>query len=169
VRREQYEFGPVERMEPDTTGTLDDQKYRLLVQRGRSVACLWLDRERLLDLAALIEHVLGSTLRVVWPSAPWEPPRGFPTPDVELTVGDFALEHDERSDHYPMLAQCIDAHQEVSCTFSCVASHEQLRTLLDRIAGAIAGEHTRCPLCGCTVTEANHSCHGQNGHIASSS
>ena len=169
MAKRRYELGSVERFEADAVGEPGQRRFRLLIQRGPTAACLWLEKEQLQALAMAIDQLLsGSPLSVVWPSpAPraWQPIPEFPQADIELNIGRLALGYEEGSDSYMLLAHDVEADQDGPATLSCLATRDQLKGLSAQIASVTASGRPRCPLCGAAITDPHHSCQGQNGHV----
>lgn len=178
-----HDFGMPDFFEPEAIGRPGNRRFRVIAQKSGRTASLWLEREDLQALSTAIQQVVSElrgsdVLRVegseTATTAP-EPRAGFPDePDVEFTVGRWALGYDEENSTIVFLAASIDTVETVEPAedetidpqFRISLSTDEAEQFAHVAESVVAAGRPRCPLCGRALNAPDepHGCVKQNGH-----
>ena len=183
-----YDFGQASLLDAEAIGEPGARRFRIFARSTRGAASLWVERDQLDRLGALIEKILakgaeppnknalGLTMRPE-ATARLVPPPGAPAdfpndPDVEFLVGPMQLGASEDGKELLLRATPIEvvendgelfAREGESPRFAIVFTRRQARGLCASINSLLLMGRPRCPLCG-GPTEPGHVCAKQNGY-----
>jgi uncharacterized repeat protein (TIGR03847 family) len=163
---ERYDFGLAATIGAEAIGPPGQRRFRLTVQNDEASAALWLEKEQLAALGTALDQQLARTRGAKGPSpssAAAEPPPFPLNPSVDLQVGQLSLGYDDSRHVFVLQIYALDADAGGQATFSCAASRDQARRLIDEIARLMAAGRPVCPLCGAPIQGA-HVCPRANGH-----
>lgn len=183
-----YDFGHANLLDAEAIGEPGARRFRIFVRSLRGAASLWVERDQLDRLGALVERILeksgeppdknaiGLTLR---PEAmahvvpPPGAPADFPNdPDVEFLVGPMQLGASEDGQELLLRAtplEVIESEGEIiaregdTAKFAVVFNRRQARALCNSINSLLLMGRPRCPFCNSQMSP-GHVCAKQNGY-----
>lgn len=183
-----YDFGHASLLDAEAIGEPGARRFRIFARSPRGSASLWVERDQLDRLGALIEKILaksdetlnknaiGLTLR---PEAQAKliPPPGAPAdfpndPDVEFLVGPMQLGASDDGQELLLRATPIEvieregelfAREGDTPRFAVIFSRRQARNLCTSINTLLLMGRPRCPFCHNQMGP-GHVCAKQNGY-----
>lgn len=179
-----YDFGRADLFDAESIGEPGARRFRIFVRSPRGSASLWLERDQLETLGALIQKVLAAkdetntllVLRAEATASP-EPPPGAPAdfphdPDVEFLVGPMQLGYDDDDDELLLRATPIEvveregelfAREGDEPMFAVLFTRQQAQRLCNSINSLMLMGRPRCPFCNRPMGP-GHICAKQNGY-----
>ncbi len=151
--------------EPDafTTGAVGDpgnRTFYLQAREGDHTTSVKLEKQQVMALA----EYLGGLLHDL--PAPDEVPQAPALVDPvvpDWTVGTIGVAYDNDRDRIVIVADELMADDEASgATMRVAATRSQVRALIDRAEGLLAGGRPPCRLCGAPVDPTGHACPRSN-------
>jgi uncharacterized repeat protein (TIGR03847 family) len=167
------DLGLIAQIKADAQGVPGQRKFRLLVEAQRGSACLWLEKEQLLQLGIAIKRLIAEMSQEE-PSIPLEnlSTQYSDNSDIEiserdrdLTVDTITLGHDQGQDLFLLAVQGADTDDERLQGVRFWAEGQQLDALADEAFEVCASGRPLCPLCGVPInSNEDHVCSRSNGH-----
>lgn len=183
-----YDFGHASLLDAEAIGEPGARRFRIFARSTRGSASLWVERDQLDRLGALIEKILakgdeqvnknalGLTMRpeaVARLIPPPGAPADFPnSPNVEFLVGPMQLGASDDGKEMLLRATQIEviendgelfAREGESPRFAIVFTRRQARSLCASINSLLLMGRPRCQFCGSPM-EPSHVCAKQNGY-----
>ncbi len=176
-----YDFGHAEVFDAESIGEPGARRFRIFVRSRQGAASLWLERDQLETLGALIEKVLAQSTGVMTlraeaqatPTPPPGPPDDFPRePDVEFLVGPMQLGYDDDAEELLLRATPIEleerdgelfASEGDEPRFAVLFTRQQAQHLCASINSLMLMGRPRCPFCNRPMGP-GHVCAKQNGY-----
>lgn len=160
-----HDLGPVDEIDAEAIGEPGRRTFRILAERGDTIASLWLEKEQLQALGMIMEQQLARLGR----RRGKEPlpilslaSRFTGRAAIDFKVGRMAVGYDERRGVFVVTAHEIEDPMSTEPAFTCTATAPQVAALAEKIARVVAAGRPRCPLCGAPV-EGPHVCPLANG------
>jgi uncharacterized repeat protein (TIGR03847 family) len=175
------DFGRADIFDAEAIGEPGARRFRIFARSRRGAASLWLERDQLETLGALIEKVLSQstgvmTLRAEAQAEPTPPPGApadFPEePDVEFLVGPMQLGYDDDNEELLLRATPIElverdgelfARDGDEPLFSVFFTRTQAQQLCASINSLMLMGRPRCPFCNRPMGQ-DHICAKKNGY-----
>lgn len=160
------DFGTVDDIDVETFGEPGQRTFRVIAEKGPRTASIWLEKEQLQALGAVIEEQLDRTRGAArLEEAILTLSARFPAKaTVEFKVGRLAVGFDEQQAAFLFTAHDAEHPDEEEPDFTCRANAHQSRALATRITQIVAAGRARCPLCGAPMDSA-HVCPASNGRV----
>ncbi len=168
VPAEGADLGMASQVQPDALGVPGQRRFRLLVEAQGGSACLWLEKDQLLQLGIAIKRLLAEMSPPAPSSGRGGPPSAVSAPSRspwEMRITSLSLGQDRARSLFMLAAEGVDAdgNERPGLRF-WVASH-QLDTLADEAFRVCAAGRPLCPLCGASINQGEaHVCVRRNGH-----
>ena len=159
------DLGVIDEIDVVAIGEPGHRTFRLLLERGQATASLWIEKEQLEQLAAIIEQQISRTspARPLVTQPTLTLAARFPaTPTIDFKVGRMAVGFDADAKRFVLTAQPVDQSDDIELT--CVTTQPQAEALSIKILAIAAAGRPRCPLCGAPI-EGQHVCPVSNGHV----
>ena len=163
------DLGVTSQVKADAQGVPGQRRFRLLVEAQGGSACLWLEKEQLLQLGGAIKRLIA------------EMSEGEPSPSQEassflgaaeasgrtweMKVNTLTLGHDHARNLFLLAAQGLDVEDKESPEVRFWVEGRQLDTLADEAFEVCAAGRPLCPLCSAPLNPGEtHVCSRSNGH-----
>lgn len=164
------DLGLIAQIKADAQGVPGQRRFRLLVDAQGGSACLWLEKEQLLQLGVAIKRLI-SEMAQEESSIPLEGLSVQPS-DIEMTERDrdlivdtITLGHDQGRDLFLLAVQGADPDGEKFQGVRFWADGDRLDTLADEAFEVCASGRPLCPLCSVPINSGeDHVCSRSNGH-----
>ncbi len=163
----QHDLGEIDEIDVEAIGEPGHRTFRLLIERGPTTVSLWMEKEQLQQLAAVVIQNVAS-VHAATPTP--EPPtltlasRFASTPTIDLQVGRMTIGFDAEIGRFVLTASPREDPPDL--LVSCVLALAQAEALGAKIATVTAAGRPRCPLCGAPIEmEGQHVCPASNGHV----
>jgi uncharacterized repeat protein (TIGR03847 family) len=162
-----YDLGLIDTVNAESLGEPGQRRFRLLLDGLGGSACLWLEKNQLLQLSVVIQQMLTtSSLQnhpEDHPNANQEP-SGQKPDSMEFNVGNLSLGHDPDKDLFLIEAHDIEEEEEEEPFLGFWTSRTQLESLADQAQTVCAAGRPLCPLCNAPIGPEEHICPRSNGH-----
>ena len=164
-----HELGIASSVKPNAVGVPGQRQFRLLVEAQGGSACLWLEKEQLLQLGITVKQLIAQIPEVTRP-AKEEP--DLPTSDSHLQerswdfkVSALTLGHDSHRNLFMVAVQDMEANDGGPPLLRFWADGRQMNTLAEEAFEVCAAGRPLCPLCGTPMNPGeSHACLRRNGH-----
>ena len=160
------ELGMASQVQPDALGVPGQRRFRLLVEAQGGSACLWLEKDQLLQLGVAIKRLLAE----MPPRAP-SPGQGPPPPKAssrsrwEMRITSLSLGHDRARSLFTLAAEGVDEQGNEQGGVQFWIGSQQLDVLAEEAFRVCAAGRPLCLLCGAPITQGeDHVCVRRNGH-----
>ena len=163
-----HDFGLINTIRAEAIGVPGQRTFRLLIEGYGCSACLWLEKNQLLQLSIVILQML-STLPAQEPlgtthSGSEYSPSDQSQASMEFNVGRLGLGHDPDKDLFIIEVHDRDIDQEEEALLVFWSSRSQLEGLANEAQAVCAAGRPQCPLCDAPIGEETHVCPKSNGH-----
>ncbi len=163
------ELGLASQVQPDAIGVPGQRRFRLLVEAQGGSACLWLEKDQLLQLGIAVKRLMAQ-LPPRNP-APREgaspPPVGSRSPgsSLEIRTSSLSLGHDRARNLFMLAAEGVEMDGDVATGLRFWVDRRLLDTMADEAIRVCAAGRPQCPLCGVPMNPGEpHLCLRRNGH-----
>ena len=164
-----YELGPASTIKPDALGTPGQRQFRLLVEAERGFACLWLEKEQLLQLGITIKQLIaqapGTTLVPETDTKPLSDTPLTAEASWEFKVNALTLGHDAYRNLFSIVVQPLDTDEDELPFLRFWATQTQMNSLAEEAFEICASGRPLCQICGIPLNSNEpHTCRRRNGH-----
>lgn len=170
---DEVELGLASQVRPDALGVPGQRRFRLLVEAQGGSACLWVEKEQLLQLGIAIKRLLAQVA-----GQGFRPPESGQPPAVavsgsrlslrDLRTQSLTLGYDRVRGLYALAAEGAGSEDEGDMAVRFWVNRGQLDTLADEAFKVCAAGRPLCPLCGVSLNPGEaHLCLRRNGHSKS--
>ena len=166
VEESQYELGDTITVHAESIGKPGERFFRLLVEATAGSACIWLEKEQLLQLAVAIQRLLATT-NAGSSSDEVDPVSKFDSQvnDLEFKGGKIVLEQMPGDTSYIFMAHDVEEADETLPAAKLRVNVRQLENLAEEAIEVCSAGRPRCQLCGKPMGSEKHICIRSNGHI----
>ena len=163
---EDAELGMASHVQPDALGVPGQRRFRLLVEAQGGSACLWLEKDQLLQLGVAIKRLLAEmSSREPPPREDSPPPKTSPRSTREMRITALSLGHDPGRSLFTLAAEGVDEQGNEQGGLRFWIGSQLLDALADEAFRVCAAGRPLCPLCGAPITQGEaHVCVRRNGH-----
>ena len=158
-----HDLGLARTLHASAVGEPGSRYFRVLVEAIRGTACLWIEKEQLLQLALATQELLA--LSSSEESIPQEEhTEDLPLISIEMQVGQIGLGQDRTSSNLFLTAYEANQSNTEEPTVTFEATRQQVGDLAEEAMEVYSAGRPRCPLCGSPVAPEPHTCVRTNGH-----
>ena len=162
-----HDFGLINTIKAEAIGVPGQRTFRLLIEGYGCSACLWLEKNQLLQLSIIIFQMLVTLPAQGSPgtySRSEYSPSDRSQASMEFNVGRLGLGHDPDKDLFIIEVHDRDIDQEEEALLVFWSSRSQLEGLANEAQAVCAAGRPQCPLCDAPIGEETHVCPKSNGH-----
>jgi uncharacterized repeat protein (TIGR03847 family) len=167
---EYFSLGSVRKFNANTIGKPGQRTFRLLMESDIDSACIWIEKQQLLELSLLLRQLLrdyfenndisfSANLTSLSEIAQINP-------SIEFTVVRLNVNFDDSTRLWIMEAYNSDDSVGNDPTLKVEIQSDILLAFVDEALAICGAGRPLCPLCGNPINEeTNHVCPLKNGHI----
>ena len=170
MSNERFSLGPVSKFNSNAIGKPGQRTFRLLIESDIGSACLWLEKQQLLELSLLLRQLLrdyfqGNDISVN-PNLTSLSEIAQVNPTIEFTIAQLNVNFDDSTHLWVMEAYDSDDSVGNDRTLNVEIQSDVLLGFVDEALAICSAGRPLCPLCSNPINEGvNHVCPLKNGHI----
>ena len=162
-----YNLGIAQSIIAESIGEPGNRLFRLLVSSTYGMACLWMEKEQLLQLGLAIKRLIGNSedgpteaLERLHEANPDQ------VLDLDFQISKLAIFADESNPRtFILIAFDPEAFDHSGPTMEVSATYDQIGDLANQAIEVCAAGRPLCPLCGASLDSGGHKCPRSNGHV----
>ncbi len=164
------ELGLASQVQPDAIGVPGQRRFRLLVEAQGGSACLWLEKEQLLQLGVAIKGLMAQLPPPRNPvpregASPLPVSSRPPRSSLEIRISSLSLGHDRARNLFMLAAEGTETEGDAATGLRFWLDHRMLDAMADEAFRVCAAGRPQCPLCGAPMNPGEtHLCLRRNGH-----
>lgn len=166
MEESQFELGDIITFHAESIGKPGERFFRLLIEATAGSACIWLEKEQLLQLAIAIQRLLATT-DADRSSDEVRAPSEFESGvhDLEFKSGKIVLEQMPGDASYIFMAHDVEEGDDTLAMAKIRVNANQLESLAEEAIEVCNAGRPRCQLCGKPMGSEKHMCIRSNGHM----
>ena len=161
------DFGLVDVAKAEAIGEPGERQFRLLLEGPGGDACLWLEKELLLQLSLAIRQLMtiitaGDPVEAVPSRSPDSASQGNP---LDFKVSTISLGYEPEEDLFLLRARSREDDEDAQPLVGFWVSRRQLEDLGEEAQTVCAAGRPLCPVCNGPMGPGPHICPRGNGHM----
>ena len=162
-----YDLGIAQSIIAESIGEPGNRLFRLLINSAHGRACLWMEKEQLLQLGLAIKRLIGnSEQQSSEPRNPDQEADSNQLLDLDFQISKLGIFPDELDPTvFILIAFDPEAFDDSGPTIEVSTTYDQIGELANQAIEVCAAGRPLCPLCGASLDSSGHKCPRSNGHV----
>ena len=169
MSNERFSLGSARKFNANAIGKPGQRTFRLLIESDIGSACLWIEKQQLLELSLLLKQLLRDSFQdneSISPNPTSISEIAQISPSIEFTIAQLNVNFDDVTHLWVM--EAYDSNDSVGNdpTLNIEIQSDVLLAFVDEALNICVAGRPLCPLCSNPINEGvNHVCPLKNGHV----